>query len=742
MATARDLYREYFAARLWDRVPSIHRELDATEAGDVLRAMLNSFGSQFAIAKRSQDRLWDDMYVELADDWAVPYIADLVATRLVSALNPRARRADVAKTIYYRRRKGTLPVLEQLIRDIADWEGKVVEEFRRLGRMRHGLDGPAATGRVTATPEGGLADLRSVRGALLTGGPFDEFHYTPEMRRPVGRRGLRGIQTLGFHIYRLESVAVAGATPFRIKDLAGTRDFYTFDPSGRDVPLFSARLSERAWAGWTSAGEADLPRPIDCRLANEEVFEIADPAIAWMLSTPLVPSLADRQAAAGDLRRLVGQRFVGRPALLRLFSGMAQSAILTAPGVSEGLFEQSLDPSSGSVATDPLMVVHDTSGTAIPRERKRAADLESWPTPTVSNVDLLIDPARGRFLFDPGSGSPEDLRVDYRFGFGIAIGAGASDRRIGSEAATVHWQQGSSAAGLPIDGVVEIDDSSSFANPPDQTALTDLVLRAAEGARPYVALSGDWTLAASGNNRTLEIDGLWIGGQVGGQLRLGGDYARVTLRYCTLDPGGLDADGATLLPCGLVVEGTIDQLVIEKCILPGIILDGASPNIDTIAIRDSIVDAQQAGSSGIVVVRAHMTMERCTVIAKDIASLCLHVERIDATDSLVAGQVDITDLQAGCFRFSVRGPSSRVPHPYRSVLLDDGRALFASRRFGDPEYAALSLRAPATVATGSEEACEMGAYCAARRPIRFDGLRAKVEEYMPFGRLPAYIEES
>ncbi len=59
------------------------------------------------MAKRSQDRLWDDMYVELADDWAVPYIAELVATRLVSALNTRARRADVAKTIYYRRRKGS-----------------------------------------------------------------------------------------------------------------------------------------------------------------------------------------------------------------------------------------------------------------------------------------------------------------------------------------------------------------------------------------------------------------------------------------------------------------------------------------------------------------------------------------------------------------------------------------------------------------------------------------------------------
>ncbi len=110
MATARDLYREYFAARLWDRVPGIYRELDA-EVGDVHRAIMRAFGSQFAVARRSQDRLWDDMYVELADDWAIPYIAEQVATRHVSALYPRARRADVAKTIYYRHRKGTLPNL-------------------------------------------------------------------------------------------------------------------------------------------------------------------------------------------------------------------------------------------------------------------------------------------------------------------------------------------------------------------------------------------------------------------------------------------------------------------------------------------------------------------------------------------------------------------------------------------------------------------------------------------------------
>ena len=92
MGTARDDYREYFTERLWEWVPAALREADADAGGDTLRALVRAYASQAAVLKRSQDRLWDDSFIELADDWAVPYIGQLLATRLVSALNPRARR--------------------------------------------------------------------------------------------------------------------------------------------------------------------------------------------------------------------------------------------------------------------------------------------------------------------------------------------------------------------------------------------------------------------------------------------------------------------------------------------------------------------------------------------------------------------------------------------------------------------------------------------------------------------------
>ncbi len=738
MGTARDGYREYYLERLWDWVPAALREADATDGGDALRALLSAFAAQAAVLKRSEDRLWDDLFVELADDWAVPYIGKLLATRLVSALNPRARRTDVAKTIYYRRRKGTIKVLEQLADDIAGWDAKLVEQFRRLARARHGLDGAALLGRVTMTPEGGFADLRSVRGALLTDGPFDEFHYHPETRRPTDRLGLRGIPVLALYLHTLNVVELTGVTPRRVNDLAGTRDGFTFDPSGRAVPLFASGADRGDWSGWRPAGEGSLPVQVDCRLFNERIYVIGDSAIAWVLSAAPIASLAARQAAAADLRRLAGQRFAIEATLRRVLAAMPSSATLTGAGVLPGILSRSVTAESGSV------VLAGVVGVGVPPlevadEAMRAADLSGWTVAAPAGVELLFDPASGRFLFDRGAAGPEEVTADYAIGMNAPIGAGAFGRSIGRASATVNWAQRSTAPGIPAMGVLELDDSSTFAGPPDQTAITDLVIRAAEATRPYVRISADWRLGAAGDNRELVIDGLWVGA-VAGRLRLLGSFARVTLRYCTFDPGGLDTMGGAIAPCGIAVFGSIDELVIERSILPGVALAGGTGSVDRIVIRDSIVDARDGAASGIALPRSHAVIERSTLIGAAIASLVLDVERLDASDTLVAGVADVTNLQSGCFRFSARAPASRVPHPYESHVIDDLNRLFVSRRFGDPHYAELSPRAPAALIRGSEDDCEIGSMAGERRPVRRDGLMTKIDEYMPFGRIPAPIK--
>src|SRR5215468_8373193 len=152
-----DQLSQYFAEKLWELIPPIYRDEDRD---GVLRSLVAVLADQAAIVRRSSDRLWEDMFIDLCDGWAVPYLADLVGTRMVSALDRRSRRVDVANTIYYRRRAGTLAVLEGLIADITGWEGTVVEEFRRLVRHPHGLDpAPVRIGRITGTPAYGLPDL-------------------------------------------------------------------------------------------------------------------------------------------------------------------------------------------------------------------------------------------------------------------------------------------------------------------------------------------------------------------------------------------------------------------------------------------------------------------------------------------------------------------------------------------------------------------------------------------------------
>ena len=112
-----DGYAQWYANRLWQMLPPIYRTMDAGPSPGSpgpLQELVNRIGAQAAVVRRSIDRLGENQSIETCDDWVIPYIGDLVATRLVSCLDAAAQRIDVAKTIYYRRRAGTVGVLEEL----------------------------------------------------------------------------------------------------------------------------------------------------------------------------------------------------------------------------------------------------------------------------------------------------------------------------------------------------------------------------------------------------------------------------------------------------------------------------------------------------------------------------------------------------------------------------------------------------------------------------------------------------
>src|SRR5580693_8894994 len=219
MSEVNDGYDGYYAERLWQLLPAVYRtaDTDSLVAAGPLRELLNRIGAQVAVVRRSIDQLWADQSIETCDDQFIPSIGELVGTDLVAHLDARAQRLDVAKTIHYRRRKGTVAVLEEIALDVTGWTAVICEAFRLLARTRHGLDpvgGPAggqvsgpAGGQVSG-PAGGLADLRSGHGAALVGTAFDESFHMADVRPGRGALGHFGITELLVFLWRLRSFPV------------------------------------------------------------------------------------------------------------------------------------------------------------------------------------------------------------------------------------------------------------------------------------------------------------------------------------------------------------------------------------------------------------------------------------------------------------------------------------------------------------------------------------------------------
>jgi hypothetical protein len=733
---ANDQYEQYFAEKLWELIPSIYRHEDGlAERPGTLRAFVELIAEQAALLRRSHDRLWDDAFIDLCDDWAVPYIGDLVATRMVSALNKRARRVDVAKTIYYRRRKGTPRVLEELIADITGWEGKVVESFRFLGRFQHRLDPPIPE-RVDPSP--GWADLRAPRLAEMAEGPWDPFAHTADVRKNHGKTGRWNIPKITFHLFRLAAIPLRGVAPHARTGGAT----FTFDPSGRDIQLFMPRHRDEsyAWDTWQSALPWQVPAPMGCRVLGHAEYVIDERLRAKLLAAGVTAG------AVAELGPAVGVRFPTEAALHAWLATLASSAELLAAGNYDMIRATALFAECGKAALWPdAVAVAPSGGLPVHRERVAAASLADWSL-TAADVDLLVDPTLGRFKLAPAPAAPAAVRVEYAYGFGGRIGAGGYDRRadvvdspdlvvpIAAPVGTINAATFPATAGR-LAGVVEVPDSATYGVTGNPAAVETLAIQAANFERPYVRLAADWVFtAAPGVDATLVLEGLWIGASAPASLVLRGAWTSVVIRHCTLDPGGVDTDGAALPPVRLWIEGDVDRLTVRASIV-ATIATRAGGEIDELVVEDSIADAQRAGGVAISQTPGDLQLRRTTVLGQVAA------DRLDASCVLVTDFVDITDTQNGCFRFSAAPDGSRLPHPYRWVTWNGG-PVFASSRFGDPGYTWLADAAPDELRRGGEDGVEIGAWSSVLAPIKEDSLLRKVEEYLPFGLIPVFIRET
>ncbi len=174
------------------------------------------------------DQLYSDQFIETCAEWVVPYVGDLTGTRGIISFPdaPFSQRGQVAKTIAYRRRKGTVAILEQLAFDVTGWRANVVEYFSLL----------AATQYLNhLRPEHqSMVSLRNREKLEYIDTPFDRVAHSVEVRRIEPKRGKYNIPNIGIFLWRIQSYQSHRSPAYRIDDRR-----YTFDALGRNIALYN-----------------------------------------------------------------------------------------------------------------------------------------------------------------------------------------------------------------------------------------------------------------------------------------------------------------------------------------------------------------------------------------------------------------------------------------------------------------------------------------------------------------------
>ena len=414
-----------------------------------------AIGAQTATLRRSIDRLWENQSIETCDDWVIPYIGDLLATRLVSCLDARAQRLDVAKTIYYRRRAGTLGLLEELVADIAGRDARAVEFFRRLGRTRHQFD-PADRQRVRRRC--GAVDCRH---DLCGRGHRRQRRAMPMLRR-------------GRHIRQPQAVRPAAASASQTGGV-----IWNFDsPLGALAPAVIEGLGRRQFAHARRAASpicaTPTPPPTPIR-AFDEFAHTADlragvQSFGWYNISHLgvfVWWLHSFPIAARDAGQ---QRPVASP-MLHLRSERAADSAVRAQLAHRGELRRRLGvaermAAAGRCARGAVERISRSavSGGVLSRAWRRRSARDA------AAQDVLIHPESGLFSF-VGSPAQGEIVTQYRFGFMSRIGAGGFPYALLETIAlpaTIATAKGGGTAladgarASNGDATVEIDDSLTY----------------------------------------------------------------------------------------------------------------------------------------------------------------------------------------------------------------------------------------------------------------------------------------
>ena len=740
-----DGYVAWYQTKLWQLLPAIYRSMDGGTASvpGPLQELINRIGSETATLRRSIDRLWENQSIETCDDWVIPYIGDLLATRLVSCLDARAQRLDVAKTIYYRRHSGTLGVLEELTADIAGRDARAVEFFRRLGRTRHQFDPPIGNAFAAAAVAWAAATTYAP-GQIVANGANGYRCVTGGISAASGGPTGTGSTIVDGSVRWSFVDPVGSLVPAVIEGLAGAN---SRTPAGGFADLRSAYAAANTNGAFDEfTHTADLRRGAQSsgwyNISHLGVF------IWWLQSFPVV---AATPVANGQSPPCYTFDPSGRE--IQLFAPSSRT--------SASFGEHWVSPDEWQLPVAVREVLWDSYpdqlyGTAF------WVALGGGTSPAqLKRDEVRIHPERGVFSFVAAPPAGEIL-TQYHFGFMSDIGAGGFPERllepIAQPAAVTTVGGGSGLAtaldALTADATVQIIDSLTYPGPTTPVTLPDktLVVTVIDKQRPVIRWQGggaSWTITGTGGS--LVLQGVWL---QGADIVLAGKFETVSLRLATLDPGSSDIngaligtaiDGTPLAPVHLWIEAGIGTLSLERCIT-GPIRTRNGGAIERLTASDSIIQAIPTPAGDDYALETEIgtiSLARCTVLGR------AAVHRLEASECILDDVAIAEDTQHGCVRFTAYASGSALHAPYRSVMVLPAGPLFVSRRFGEAHYARLRRLADAaiiapqpwdTILGGAQNGAEMGAFSGEGIALKKRGLVIKFEEYAPLGVYPVWID--
>ncbi|MFO1058176.1 MAG: hypothetical protein U1E53_14555 [Dongiaceae bacterium] len=756
---------------LYQRLPEIYRlrDLEQTPPGQ-LAAFIGVIDEVAQAIHDDIDALYLDQFIETCAPWVIPYIADLLGTTHLKG-DPHDLRADVARTVRNRRRKGTLGAVESVVHALSGWAVHAVELRDRLLWAQHlnhqrpdaGGVPPLSLPRSIAAPaRGGSVSLRDPALLSLLGGPFDPFGHSIDLKPPLHGETGYNLPNLAIFLWRLKSYRPAVTKP-AFRAIADLR------PAPAGDALFAVRF--------------DLhPMGEPMVLFNSHRYRADDDP----------PNLAGEDAVPGPMppARLTADSPAGRPD--------AYVAVTAYP-------DPPPPPAPGSAAVG--LVLHlPAPPFAATGWRLRGANLCAWEAglrPRLRAREIVVDPLRGRVLFGVVGASAaveaeklrDKLLVSASTGFTGPTGAWP----IGRAALPPQWAEGAplvrhvdfhadpdglrkALAPVPVPGqplIVEIGDSMThdldlsavdFIGTEGGAAVLQLTgslwIRAASGQRPVIRLArplGFRPKDLDHQQLTVRLEGLYLtrgsAFPAGAALIERAALDRLEIVGSTLDPGGfrrLDGTRAPLraglrladgygfaVPADRARFAQVPQIRLEQSIAGPLAIDPGY----RLAVAGSIVDAGSGvGASPAALALGAATGDPELGWGPDLTvdgMTCLGRMlpfRATGQSGLWTARLEVHDNQSGCLAHCYfSGDHDRLPPNHDCVYGPGPRLRFTAETFGQPGYAQLTTCTDRRIREGGPDTDEIGAFGYLGLAHKTRNIAIRLREFMPIGVRPVLV---